>query len=58
MKLSVSQDSVRAIRDRMQAAHTRLELALKYVMFPEVREELLGAKLDLAVALSYITGKE
>ena len=54
-KLSVYDDErVRAIRDRMRAAKTRIEIALGYVMFPEVREELRSVQVDLAVALAYI----
>lgn len=54
-KLSVSEDErVRAIRDRISAAKTRIEIALEYVMYPEVREELRNVKSDLAVALSHI----
>ena len=55
-RLSVQDDRVRAIRDRMCAAKTRIEIALGYVMYPEVREELRNVKSDLAVALSYIGG--
>jgi hypothetical protein len=55
--LSVSEDErVRGIRNRMQAAKTRIEIAMGYVMFPEVREELRCVQIDLAVALSYIEG--
>ena len=54
-KLSVTDDDrVRAIRDRMNAAKTRIEIALGYVMFSEVREELRNVQSDLAVALAYI----
>ncbi len=54
-KLSVSEDErVRAIRNRMQAAKTRIETAMQFVMFPEVREELRCVQIDLAVALAYI----
>jgi hypothetical protein len=53
-RLSVEDERVRAIRDRMRAAKTRIELALSYVMFPEVREELRCVQSDLAVALDYI----
>lgn len=56
-KLSVSEDErVRAIRDRLNAAKTRIEIVLGFVMFPEMREELRSAQSDLAVALSYIGG--
>lgn len=55
-RLSVQDERVRAIRDRMCAAKARIEIALEYVMYPEVREELRNVKSDLAVALSYIGG--
>jgi hypothetical protein len=54
--LSISDERVRAIRNRMWAAKTRIEIAMGYVMFPEVREELRCVQSDLAVALAY-TGK-
>jgi|CXWL01.1.fsa_nt_gi hypothetical protein len=54
-KLSVADDErVRAIRDRISAAKTRVEIALEYVMYPEVREELRNVKSDLALALAHI----
>jgi hypothetical protein len=53
-RLSVQDERVRAIRDRISAAKARVEIALEYVMYPEVREELRSVKSDLAVALAYI----
>jgi hypothetical protein len=53
-KLSVSDDKVRAIRDRVCAAKTRVEIAMTYTMWSEVREELRGVQSDLAVALTHI----
>jgi hypothetical protein len=53
-KLSVSDDKVRAIRDRMRAGKTRVEIAMQYTMWSEVREELRGVQSDLAAALAQI----
>jgi|CZKU01.1.fsa_nt_gi hypothetical protein len=53
-KLSVSDDKVRAIRDRMRAAKTRVEIAMQYTMWSEVREELRAAHSELALALAHI----
>lgn len=53
-RLSVSDDKVRAIRDRMRAAKTRVEIAMQYTMWSEVREELRGVQSDLAAALAHI----
>jgi hypothetical protein len=54
-RLSVSEDDkVRVIRDRMRAAQTRVETALSYVMWSEVRVELRGVQTDLAEALALI----
>ena len=53
-RLSVEEDDcVRAIRNRLWAAKTRLEEAARYVMFSEVREES-RAQADLTLALAYI----
>jgi hypothetical protein len=54
---TISDDRVRAMRDRMQAARTRIEIAMQFVMFPEVRKELRGVQSDLAEALAYIGGR-
>jgi hypothetical protein len=56
-KLTVSDDGIRAIHDRVHAAKARIETAMLYVMFPEVREELRNVQSDLAVALAYIGGR-
>jgi hypothetical protein len=53
-RLSVADDKVRAIRDRMRAAQTRVETALAYVMWPEVRQELRQVQVELAEALALI----
>ncbi len=53
-KLSVSDERVRAIRDRIWVARTRLEIAMAFTMWSEVREELRGIQSDLAIALGYI----
>ena len=53
-RLSIEDDNVRAIRNRLWAAKARVETAMHYVMFPEVREELRGVQLDLAQALERI----
>lgn len=53
--LNVTADErVRAMRARVSAAKARVEAALEYVMFPEVRQELKSARSDLAAALAYI----
>jgi hypothetical protein len=54
--VSVSGDNVRAIRERIRAAEARIEVALGYVMFPEVREALRKAHFDLEVALAIAQG--
>jgi uncharacterized protein (DUF2461 family) len=54
--LSVEDESVRAIRNRLWATRTRLEAAMSYVMYPEVREELRQAHAHLTDAFSYIGG--
>jgi hypothetical protein len=56
-KLTVSDEGVRAIHDRVHAAKARIETAMLYVMFPEVREELRNVQSDLAVALAHISGR-
>ncbi len=52
----VSGDDIRAIRERIRAAEARIETALGYVMFPEVREHLRNAHFDLEVALAIAHG--
>lgn len=52
--LSVSDDRVRAIRDRINAAKARVEIAMQYTMWSEVREELRGVQSDLAMALDHL----
>ena len=56
-RLSVYDDRVRAIRDRMNTAQCRVQIAMQFVMYPEVREELRRVQGDLALALSFIGGK-
>jgi hypothetical protein len=54
-KLSVTTDGrVRAIRDRMNAAKLRIQIAMQFTMHGEVREQLRSVQSDLAVALAYI----
>ena len=54
-RLIVSEDDkVRVIRDRMRAAQTRVETALSYVLWSEVRVELRGVQSVLAEALALI----
>lgn len=55
--MCVEDESVRAIRNRLWAARSRIERAMLYVMFPEVREELRNVQSDLAVALAHISGR-
>jgi hypothetical protein len=54
--LSVADESVRAVRDHVCAAKARIEVALGFVMFPEVRQELRKARSHLDLTLSYIGG--
>ena len=54
--VSVSGDNVRAICERIRAAEARIEKALGYLMFPEVREHLRNAHFDLEVALAIAHG--
>lgn len=43
-----------AVRDHVRLAKARIETALGFVMFPEVREELRKARSHLALTLSFI----
>ena len=53
--LSVTTDQrVRAIRDRMNAAKLRIQIAMQFTMHKEVREQLTSVQADLTVALSCI----
>lgn len=53
--LSVTADDrVRAIRDRMNAAKLRVQIAMQFTMHKEVREQLRSVQSDLAMALAYI----
>ncbi len=52
----VSDDDVRAVRERIRAAEARIEAAMGYVMFPEVRDLLRNAHFDLEVALAIAHG--
>ena len=54
--LSVFSDDVRALRDRVHAAKKRLEMAMQYTMWSEVRVELRAAHAELAKALADIGG--
>ena len=54
--LSVADDSIRAVRDHVRLAKVRIESALGYVMYPEVREELRKARSHLALTLTHIGG--
>ena len=40
----------------MSAARLRIEIAMRFTMHKEVREQLRSVQSDLAVALSYIGG--
>ena len=46
----------RALRDRVHAAKRRLEMAMQYTMWSEVRVELRAAHAELAKALADIGG--
>jgi hypothetical protein len=50
----VSDDNIRAIRDRLSSAKKGVDIAMQYTMWSEVREELRKAQSDLAMALSCI----
>ena len=52
--LSVEDESVRAIRNRLWSAKTRIETAMTFVMYPEVRQELREVQADIARALEFI----
>ncbi|MGD0680132.1 MAG: hypothetical protein ABSC94_32520 [Polyangiaceae bacterium] len=54
VKLSVCDESVRAIRDRLWVAKSRIEIAMRFTMWTEVRQELEGVQSDLATALKFI----
>lgn len=54
--LSIPNDDVRALRDRVRAAKARLETAMQYTMWSEVRVELRAAHAELAKALADIGG--
>jgi len=47
---------VRSLRDRVHAAKKRLEMAMQYTMWSEVRVELRAAHAELAKALADIGG--
>lgn len=47
-------DNVRAIHNRVTAARLRVEMAMKFTMHPEVREQLRCTLSDLSVALAFI----
>lgn len=47
-------ENVRAIHNRISAARLRVQMAMKFTMHPEVREQLRCALSDLSVALAYI----
>ena len=55
-RLSASDDILCAVCERIRAAEARIEVALGYVMFPEVREALRKAHFDLEVALAIAQG--
>ena len=54
--LSIPNDDVRALRDRVHAAKRRLEMAMQYTMWSEVRVELRAAHAELATALDRLGG--
>lgn len=47
-------ENVRAIHNRVNAARLRVQMAMKFTMHPEVREQLRCTLSDLSVALAYI----
>ncbi len=47
-------ENVRAIHSRITAARLRVQMAMKFTMHPEVREQLRCVQSDLAVALAFI----
>lgn len=50
---NMADEQRRVIRERVTAAQARIEEALTYVMYPEVRQELRQARTELAVALMW-----
>jgi hypothetical protein len=52
--LSVEDESVWMVRNRLWNARARIETALQFVMWPEVREELRHALVEVARALDCI----
>jgi len=47
-------ENVRAIHNRVNAARLRVQMAMKFTMHPEVREQLRCTLSDLSVALAFI----
>lgn len=51
-KFSGADDEVRALRDRVRAAKARVETAMLYTMWSEVRVELRAAHAELVKVLA------
>jgi hypothetical protein len=54
--LNVADPAVRGVRDHLRVAKTRVEIAMQYTMWSEVREELRAAHSELTTALAHISG--
>ena len=52
-----SNDHVRAMRDCILHAETRLEEARQYIMFPEIRDRIREAQSKLREALTHMSGE-
>jgi hypothetical protein len=50
---SSTEGASRALHDRVRAAKTRVDIAMKYTMWSEVREALRAAQSELAAALAH-----
>ena len=56
-RLSVEDESIRHSESRERGQAARIEIAMRFTMHREVREQLRCVQSDLAVALAYISGK-
>ncbi len=52
--LSLADARVRAVRDHLWSARTHIEIAMQFVMHPEMRTELRQVLAELAHALDQI----
>jgi hypothetical protein len=54
--LSIPDDDVRPLRDRVHAARRHLEIAMQFTMWSEVRVEMRAAHAELMKVLADIDG--